>query len=65
MGTNMQAFGHLGSGGAFGFCDRQANLSFSYATNFQCEGAGEGIRCRSLIEAAAGYAPEWQPVAAE
>jgi CubicO group peptidase (beta-lactamase class C family) len=65
MGTNMQAFGHLGSGGALGFCDRQANLSFSYATNFQCTGAGEGDRCQSLVEAAVGYAPEWQPAAAE
>ena len=58
MGENLDAFGHLGSGGALGFCDRERRLSFSYCTNFQCEGAGEGIRCQSLVEAAAGKAPE-------
>ena len=64
MGTNMRAFGKLGSGGALGFCDRERQLAFSYCTNFQCEGAGVGIRCRSLVEAAAGVAPAWEiPVA--
>ena len=57
MGRNMNAFGKLGSGGALGFCDRERKLAFSYCTNFQCEGAGVGIRCRSLVEAAAGVAP--------
>ena len=56
MGNNMSAFGKLGSGGALGFCDRERNLAFSYCTNFQCEGAGTGIRCRLLGEAAAGVA---------
>jgi CubicO group peptidase (beta-lactamase class C family) len=59
MGENMKAFGKLGSGGALAFCDRERNLAFSYCTNFQCEGAGTGIRCRLLGEAAAGVAPEW------
>ncbi len=59
MGENMKAFGKLGSGGALGFCDRERNIAFSYCTNFQCEGAGTGIRCRLLGEAAAGVAPEW------
>ena len=54
MGDNPKAFGKFGSGGAIGFCDREKNLSFSYATNFQCEGAGIGIRSRLLTEAAAG-----------
>ncbi len=65
MGENMRAFGKLGSGGALGFCDRERNLAFSYCTNFQCEGAGTGIRCKSLGEAAAGIAPEWNVQAAE
>lgn len=65
MGENMRAFGKLGSGGALGFCDRERNLAFSYCTNFQCEGAGTGIRCRLLSEAAAGVAPEWEVQAAE
>ena len=65
MGENMRAFGKLGSGGALGFCDREHNLAFSYCTNFQCEGAGTGIRCRVLGEAAAGVAPEWDQKAAE
>ena len=60
MGTNMRAFGKLGSGGALGFCDREEMLAFSYCTNFQCEGAGVGIRCRSLVEAVAGVAPTWE-----
>ena len=59
MGKNMSAFGKLGSGGAIGFCDRENKLAFSYCTNYQCEGAGVGIRCKSLIEAAAGKAPSW------
>ena len=59
MGSNLSAFGKLGSGGALGFCDRERKLAFSYCTNFQCEGAGVGIRCRSLVEAAAGVAPTW------
>ena len=59
MGSNLSAFGKLGSGGALGFCDRERKLAFSYCTNFQCEGAGVGIRCRSLVEAAAGVAPSW------
>ncbi|MDH3739648.1 MAG: serine hydrolase, partial [Alphaproteobacteria bacterium] len=65
MGENMRAFGKLGSGGALGFCDRERNLAFSYCTNFQCEGAGTGIRCKLLSEAAAGVAPEWEVRAAE
>ncbi len=56
MGDNPKAFGKFGSGGAIGFCDREKNLSFSYATNFQCEGAGIGERSRLLTEAAAGKA---------
>ncbi len=56
MGDNSAAFGKFGSGGAIGFCDLEKNLAFSYATNFQCEGAGIGERSRLLTEAAAGKA---------
>ena len=56
MGDNSASFGKFGSGGAIGFCDREKNLAFSYATNFQCEGAGIGERSRLLTEAAAGKA---------
>jgi hypothetical protein len=45
--------------GALAFCDRERNLAFSYCTNFQCEGAGTGIRCRLLGEAAGGIASTW------
>ena len=34
----------------------EKNLSFSYATNFKCEGAGIGERSRLLTQAAAGEA---------
>jgi CubicO group peptidase (beta-lactamase class C family) len=51
MGPNMDAFGHMGAGGAFGFADPERRLAFSYCTNFMCEGAGVGERCEALIDA--------------
>ncbi|MDA1000518.1 MAG: serine hydrolase [bacterium] len=53
MGKNMSAFGHPGSGGAVGYADPERRLSFSYSPNFQREGVGMGIRCTSLMQAAA------------
>jgi len=61
MGTNMKAFGHPGSGGALGFCDIENNRSFGFCTNFQPAGQSPGIRCRSLVDAAFGKAPDWKP----
>jgi CubicO group peptidase (beta-lactamase class C family) len=51
MGPNMNAFGHMGAGGAFGFADPERRLAFSYSPNFMCEGAGVGARCEALVEA--------------
>jgi len=33
LGPNAHAFGHFGSGGALGFCDPDARLSFGYVMN--------------------------------
>jgi len=52
VGPNPESFGHLGAGGSIGFADPGANLSFSYCTNYMCEGAGAGERCEALIESA-------------
>ncbi len=52
FGANKRAFGHPGAGGAIGFCDPEAGLSFSYSPNFMCSGAGAGDRCEALIESA-------------
>ncbi len=51
FGTNDRAFGHPGAGGAIGFADPEAKLSFSYSPNFMCAGAGVGDRCTALINA--------------
>ncbi len=51
FGTNNRAFGHPGAGGAIGFADPEAKLSFSYSPNFMCAGAGVGDRCEALINA--------------
>jgi len=59
MGPNMKAFGHAGSGGALGFCDRENNHSFGFCTNIQPEGQSPGMRCCSLVNAAFGKAPDW------
>jgi CubicO group peptidase (beta-lactamase class C family) len=60
MGSNMKAFGHTGTGGAFAWCDRDRNMSFSYCTNFQREGPGIGPRGASLaVAAGGGTRPEW------
>ncbi|MCP5056078.1 MAG: beta-lactamase family protein [bacterium] len=48
---NPRSFGHLGAGGAIGFCDPEADLSFSYSPNFMCAGAGVGDRCEALVDA--------------
>ena len=51
MGPNPNAFGHMGVGGAFGFADPEAGLSFSYSPNYMCAGAGVGDRCDALVAA--------------
>lgn len=51
MGPNPNTFGHPGAGGAIGFADPDARLSFSYCTSFMCSGAGIGDRCQALIDA--------------
>ncbi|WP_281663193.1 serine hydrolase domain-containing protein [Paraburkholderia fungorum] len=50
-GPNSCSFGHLGAGGAIGFADPHANLSFSYSPNAMCPGDGAGERCEALIDA--------------
>jgi CubicO group peptidase (beta-lactamase class C family) len=57
MGKNMAAYGHSGTGGAFAWCDRDRNMSFSYCTNFQREGPGIGARGAVLALAAGGGTP--------
>ncbi len=60
MGSNMTAFGHTGTGGAFAWCDRERNMSFAYCTNFQREGPGIGPRGASLaVAAGGGPRPDW------
>ncbi len=54
MGPNINAFGHMGAGGAFGFCDPERRLAFAYSPNFMCEGAGVGARCDALVDAVFG-----------
>lgn len=51
MGTNPQAFGHPGAGGALGFADPERRWSFAYSPNFMCSGSGSGDRCTALVEA--------------
>ena len=60
MGSNMKAFGHTGTGGAFAWCDRERNLAFAYCTNFQREGPGIGPRGAALgVAAGGGRRPDW------
>lgn len=60
MGTNMAAFGHTGTGGAFAWCDRGRNLAFAYCTNLQREGTGIGPRGAALsVAAGGGKPPDW------
>jgi CubicO group peptidase (beta-lactamase class C family) len=60
MGVNMAAYGHTGTGGAFAWCDRDRNMSFSYCTNFQREGPGIGPRGAALgVAAGGGEPPKW------
>ncbi|GAB3880542.1 serine hydrolase domain-containing protein [Kibdelosporangium lantanae] len=52
------AFGHSGMGGALGFADPRAKLSFGYAMNQQGPGIGVNERGQSLVDAvyrALGY----------
>jgi CubicO group peptidase (beta-lactamase class C family) len=53
-----EAFGHSGMGGALGFADPRARLSFGYAMNQQGVGIGVNERGQSLVDAvyrALGY----------
>lgn len=53
-----EAFGHSGMGGALGFADPKAKLSFGYAMNQQGSGVGINERGQSLVDAtyrALGY----------
>jgi CubicO group peptidase (beta-lactamase class C family) len=60
MGSNLAAFGHTGTGGAFAWCDRARNMSFAYCTNFQREGPGIGPRGAVLaVAAGGGPRPAW------
>lgn len=51
MGPNPRTFGHPGIGGAMGFADPDANVSFGYSPNFMCEGSTLGERCAALVDA--------------
>jgi CubicO group peptidase (beta-lactamase class C family) len=46
-----EAFGHSGFGGAMGFADPVARMSFGYAMNRMGEGIGLNARGQSLIDA--------------
>lgn len=60
MGSNMAAYGHTGTGGAFAWCDRERNMAFAYCTNFQREGPGIGPRGAALgVAAGGGSPPAW------
>ena len=53
-----EAFGHNGMGGAVGFADPRARLSFGYTMNRQGPGLGVNARGQSLVDAtyrALGY----------
>src|SRR5947208_4753069 len=45
------AFGHAGFGGALGFADPVANMSFGYAMNRMGQGIGLNARGQSLVDA--------------
>jgi CubicO group peptidase (beta-lactamase class C family) len=46
-----EAFGHPGFGGAIGFADPVANISFGYAMNRMGQGIGLNARGQSLVDA--------------
>src|SRR2546421_2107172 len=46
-----EAFGHPGFGGALGFADPVANMSFGYAMNRMGQGIGLNARGQSLVDA--------------
>ncbi|MCG7550217.1 serine hydrolase domain-containing protein [Pseudoalteromonas sp. Of7M-16] len=56
MGPNENAFGHMGMGGAIGFADPDAQLSFAYVTEFfhspsKTDKSVSGIRLQKLVTA--------------
>jgi CubicO group peptidase (beta-lactamase class C family) len=46
-----EAFGHSGFGGALGFADPQARMSFGYVMNRMGQGLGLNERGQSLVDA--------------
>ena len=51
MGPGERAFGYIGAGGAFGFADPDAKLSFGYTPNFMHMGYGPGPCGLPMVEA--------------
>ena len=51
MGPNPKAFGHWGAGGAFGFADLDAGISFGYSPNFMHPKLELGPRGSALVNA--------------
>jgi CubicO group peptidase (beta-lactamase class C family) len=52
MGPNMNAFGHLGSGGARALADPDRNLALCFVSNLHSEGFGVGVRTEAIVDAA-------------
>lgn len=51
MGSNLNAFGHWGAGGAFGFADADSGVAFGYTPNFMHDGLELGPRGTALVQA--------------
>jgi CubicO group peptidase (beta-lactamase class C family) len=52
FGSNSEAFGHSGMGGARALADPARNLALAYVTNLPSEGLGTGARTEAIVEAA-------------